>query len=319
MLQDLKTTTTIENDRLDPTRSSNLRRAGRGLVNGRVINLNRQLRQLLQEQDLPGLNQSVDLSKDFGSWIEPIGRRLERSETMLRQAVGGILTSPPNWLDLIIIKAIQQGTRQASKELKANIGDLDIEDVVAFQTSWASTEIQGISDETRRRILSSINNALQVKQRPVALMRDVRVTLEKITRLRLNMLVNTSVVKSVNAGKLLTYRANGITKIGVKAERLPKKPVVAPVMKDHRHRHYHHQRVGMFLDEELVNVLTAGDDDVCDDCEDIASDGPYDIDEANGLIPAHVNCRCAFVPWYDSRYLEQEYERERENDLEEKG
>ena len=44
-----------------------------------------------------------------------------------------------------------------------------------------------------------------------------------------------------------------------------------------------------------VSVLTAGDDRVCSICEDIAEEGPYDIDQARGLIPAHPNCRCAFV------------------------
>jgi hypothetical protein len=47
---------------------------------------------------------------------------------------------------------------------------------------------------------------------------------------------------------------------------------------------------------EYVNVLTAGDDLVCQVCEDISEEGPYSLDEAQGLIPAHPNCRCAFVP-----------------------
>jgi hypothetical protein len=47
---------------------------------------------------------------------------------------------------------------------------------------------------------------------------------------------------------------------------------------------------------EYVNVLTAGDDLVCQICEDISEEGPYSLDEAQGLIPAHPNCRCAFVP-----------------------
>jgi ADP-ribose pyrophosphatase YjhB (NUDIX family) len=48
--------------------------------------------------------------------------------------------------------------------------------------------------------------------------------------------------------------------------------------------------------EEGVDVLTAGDNDVCIVCEDISDEGPYDLDEAEGLIPAHPWCRCAFVP-----------------------
>ena len=44
---------------------------------------------------------------------------------------------------------------------------------------------------------------------------------------------------------------------------------------------------------EFVNVLTAGDDKVCQECEDLAAGGPYSLEEAQGRLPAHVNCRCA--------------------------
>jgi hypothetical protein len=48
--------------------------------------------------------------------------------------------------------------------------------------------------------------------------------------------------------------------------------------------------------EQLVEVATAGDDDVCPECEAIEENNPYTIDEARSLIPAHPHCRCAFVP-----------------------
>jgi hypothetical protein len=51
-----------------------------------------------------------------------------------------------------------------------------------------------------------------------------------------------------------------------------------------------------------VEVLTAADDLVCPICEEISGDGPYTLDEAEGLIPAHVFCRCGFVPAEDARF-----------------
>jgi hypothetical protein len=45
-----------------------------------------------------------------------------------------------------------------------------------------------------------------------------------------------------------------------------------------------------------VDVETAGDNYVCQICEDIAEDSPYELDDAENLIPVHPNCRCAFVP-----------------------
>ena len=50
---------------------------------------------------------------------------------------------------------------------------------------------------------------------------------------------------------------------------------------------------------EFVNALTAGDDKVCVICEEIAAEGPYSIEEAQGLLPAHPNCRCAWIPAFD--------------------
>lgn len=47
---------------------------------------------------------------------------------------------------------------------------------------------------------------------------------------------------------------------------------------------------------EYVNVLTAGDDRVCFRCQDASEEGPYTLAEAQGILPLHVNCRCAWVP-----------------------
>jgi hypothetical protein len=281
--------------RRDPTRSAGVRRAGRGLVNRRVFGLHRQLRQLLQDHDLPGLKQNEDVPTNYFRWVEPAGRRLERSEQMLRSVVERELASPPDWLKEILSRAIELGVRQAGNELQTAIEQLDLSELKQFHAGLASIEVKGISGETQRRVLRHIGTALETNQQPAELMREVRKTLEKITRFRLLMLVNTSVVRALNAAKLFIYAANGITRVGIEPEWLPR-----------RIRHD-----SMVHDQELVNVLTAGDDDVCEDCEDIAGDGPYEIDEARALIPAHPNCRCAFVPADDERFAESEERLER--------
>jgi len=57
-------------------------------------------------------------------------------------------------------------------------------------------------------------------------------------------------------------------------------------------------------DEDIVGVLTADDDDVCELCENIAADGPYTLDEAYDLIgDTHPNCRCSVYPWGDNQYV----------------
>lgn len=42
-----------------------------------------------------------------------------------------------------------------------------------------------------------------------------------------------------------------------------------------------------------VDIVTAGDDHVCDDCIEIEKNNPYTIEEAMGLLPVHPDCRCS--------------------------
>lgn len=57
-----------------------------------------------------------------------------------------------------------------------------------------------------------------------------------------------------------------------------------------------------------VDIKTAGDDRVCDDCLEIEANNPYPIDEAMHLIPCHPDCRCSFsygnYPLVDADLLE---------------
>jgi hypothetical protein len=46
----------------------------------------------------------------------------------------------------------------------------------------------------------------------------------------------------------------------------------------------------------LAEVITAGDDKVCPVCEALAAGGPYSLDEAEKLLPAHPNDRCCMIP-----------------------
>ena len=58
------------------------------------------------------------------------------------------------------------------------------------------------------------------------------------------------------------------------------------------------------IGSEFVNVLTAGDNRVCIICETLSENGPYSLAEAQGMLPAHIDCRCAFVPAFSRRNQE---------------
>ena len=57
-----------------------------------------------------------------------------------------------------------------------------------------------------------------------------------------------------------------------------------------------------------VEVITAGDDRTCEECEDVAWDGPYTLDQAQGLLPVHPQCRCTTIPIFEGEVFERVYE-----------
>ena len=318
-------------NRRDPTRSEVLRRRGRAIANRRVFELHKRLRLALQENDLIGLRKSDVVPADFLTYVEGDAGRLERSEFMLRRIVEETIATPPDWLRAVIENAVWRGVQQVGQELKVAIDGLDASDVVRFHSAAVGIEVEGIADETGRRTLRSVAQAIERKLTPEAMMRDVRELLYRTTRKRLIMLVNMAVVRAVNAGKLFGYRHNGVRQVGIEVEWLPGRhlhdadamidaaPLLAAIVIEKRRKERlarRRRRARKEAEEakerlqalKVVSVLTAGDDKVCEKCLDISAAGPYEIDTALSLIPAHPNCRCAFVAFGDLRFAEMEAE-----------
>ena len=274
------------------------------MVTRKVIELHRGLRQAVLDYDVAGLRER-EPAMTFINWGEASSHRLQRTESVIQATVDTALLNPPDWLGGLIERAVQKGVDQAAQELKASLDHLNIDDALAVHAFAVMSEVTGIANETIRRTLRHVSDAVERKTSPEILMRDLRIVLEKITKFRLNMLVNTAVVRAVNAGKIVAYKDQGIRQVGVTPEWMP-----VPHMHDAKKKTKKatpKKKKGKVVavwspDPLLVNVLTSGDDKVCDDCNDLAEDGPYDIDTAQELIPSHPNCRCAFVPFDDKRY-----------------
>jgi len=62
---------------------------------------------------------------------------------------------------------------------------------------------------------------------------------------------------------------------------------------------YEQQGVDTVGIEPEVEIVTAGDNSVCQECLTAAEAGPWKIDEFRGSEyqpPLHVNCRCSVLP-----------------------
>lgn len=70
---------------------------------------------------------------------------------------------------------------------------------------------------------------------------------------RVNMTARTEYTRSTNTGTLQTYANSGVTQ---------------------------------------AEIVSAGDDLVCDLCMDLEANNPYNLEEISDLLPIHANCRC---------------------------
>jgi len=308
----------------DPTRSAGLRRQGRAMGNRRVFDLHRQLRITLQDNDVSGLRQNETTPDSMKQFALTPEYRLANSEFMVRGLVTKALESPPDWLRGLIEQAVQKGIDQVSQEMRSALDRLDAAAVASFLAGIARLDIENVSNETQRRMLLLVVRAIETQASPEALMREVRKTLEKVTRARLILLINMAVVRAVNAGKLFAYAESGVKQVGIDVEWLPGKHVhdAAPILaamqlaarrkrkaaKERRIARERAEANERLQALKVVEVLTAGDDRVCEICQDIAAGGPYEVGTALSLIPAHPNCRCAFVAFGDERFAEMEQE-----------
>lgn len=173
-------------------------------------------------------------------------------------------------------------------------------------------ELQGIIEAVSQQVVRVAGDAIIRRQKPVQLYRSISAVIRKIGVSRGRDLVSILAVRAHSEGTLDAFEAAGVNRVGVIAETVRTRPLKLPRFRDARKTGpgsrsrkktpsrttvSRIRRVNRQLEEELpkVDVLTAGDDRVCPICIDIEESGPYTINEARGLIPAHIRCRCAFV------------------------
>ena len=165
---------------------------------------------------------------------------------MIEDLIAQTLTTPADWPRELIERSVEHGIELVEQELRTALGHLDPGEVFRLHTAAATSEVRGIAGETQRRLLRHVVHALETKEKPEALMREVRKTIEKITRLRLHLMINTGVVRAVNAGKLFAYESQGIEQVGIDPEWLPYR---AADQHDSLAGHHHHNGVAVLLND----------------------------------------------------------------------
>lgn len=233
-----------------------------------------------------------DPVRAFQSWLD---------ETMRQVVLGGTGIWMLKYLRQSEAMAVARGQRLASSSAQPRSR-------LQSLLTMAGSELQGIMDATSQQATRAFAAGLLVGNPANNTARTVAATADTVGKARGRLLTQFFIVRVFSAATLDAFRAAGVRRVGTKAEAKPTSTKRRTL--DAKPAPKGKKLSELFEKEEKVqslgevDVLTAGDDDVCEICEDISDGGPYDIDTAESLIPAHPRCRCAFVPTDDDRFAE---------------
>lgn len=275
--------------RHDPTGTSSIRLAFQRAIKQRLRMLRTKIRKAVVEYDTLGLQSESHMryhapatrQDAFHNWL---------AANCARQ-LGGV------WPRNFIEQAWSAGEMAAQRDTDSmHLSKATSDQLVML----AQQEITGIAATAVQQLSRIAAGAVTVERKPSKVWREMQLTFDKIMVIRMFAMANTMIVRAFNQAKIFNYREAGIKQLGV-----------TPEMRKLKHDH-------MLRDEDedgdeidprfqteysgLIGVRTAGDDRVCQECEDYADGSPYDVDDVLDVLPLHVNCRCTWYPWEDERY-----------------
>ncbi|MBW1723509.1 MAG: minor capsid protein [Deltaproteobacteria bacterium] len=285
--------------RQDPTRTTQLRAQFVADVNRRFRTLQKLIRLVVGERDCFGLGNMRALALDpqeaarlvqtrafaFGTSREKVERFMSWLQEQEKLGILEVITRPGTrpgveeaWTDKYIQTAYQKGIIRARKELEKagyTVGPAEVEglpgrisgaflqpvhaDKVGMLFSRTFSELKGITAAMDQSISRILATGIAEGRNPMELARDLNAQVKKIGINRARTMARTEVIRAHHVATVQEYRLAGLEGVQVRAE-----------------------------------WATAGYD-VCPICE--ALEGKvFSLDEIEGMIPAHPNCRCVALP-----------------------
>jgi len=299
---------------VDPTGTAKLRRRWRATLRLRWQALRKLTKQMLVTQDLLALTAKGALSASNpaiaqgATKIQSFQRFIDWA---LMQAVTGADVS---LIRPMLATAYDDGASFARSMIRQPVQYPHTRDRVDSLTQLAYVELQGIAEAVSQQATREVAKALLHNATPLSVMRTVATIIDKVGVSRTNAMIELMVIKAFGEATLDVYAAAGVIEVNLVPE-IKRDAQITDARRrgpgsnssrtttPSRSTIYRIRRAQRELEKlKLVNVLTAGDNKVCKICEAISENGPYKIDTARSLIPAHPNCRCVFVPANDRRY-----------------
>lgn len=272
----------VELTRQDPTGTTGLRKRFESEMVRRFRKLRALIVRSLVENDALGLRAVTDAAIprrefQFARTPEKVGlfmawlREQQAIEVLGIRPGAPMVTAEQAWTATYIESAYQKGIRDAGAKLRkagAQVAPSWIEEAfsrpvhadragLAFTRTFS--ELEGVTQAMDQQISRVLAEGLAQGKNPMAIARDITNRVEKIGVTRARMIARTETIAAHADATLNSYEEAGIMGVDVEAEVL----------------------------------ITLG---ACPICVGLSQNGPYTMNEARGLLPAHPNCRCALTP-----------------------
>lgn len=303
----------------DPTGTSTIRRAMASAMTIKLNSLRPLLRTHLLQNDILGLNISSMASAMLAAQSTAGGSvKVDVFQRLFDNLVlNTFLEGQGEYISKYIAAAYAKGSSFGYTQVglpQISAIHLQVNDRVNTLVKFTFVEMQGVAEAMSQQAVRVVANGLLAKQPIRRIMRSVFAVISKVGIERARTITEFMVVRSFNEASLDAYADAGITQVNLIPE-TQASPTVTDARKTGAGSRVSRKRTpsGSTISRitkaeerlnrmKLVRVRTAGDDRVCIICEDIADDGPYTIDTARSLIPAHPRCRCVLVPARDRRF-----------------
>lgn len=269
----------------DPTRTKTVRQRFAADARSRYARVARMIRDSVIDNDALGLKvnkalpgERFEFSTDaqkiagFRQWLE---QELAR-ETLARPPAIDVDPSR-HWLGAYLAESYDKGVRRARAEMR-RIG-VDFEQSageaagevraiarpvhaqrVGAIFSRSLSELQGINDATAQQVTRVLSEGIAEGLGPRDIARRMVDRVDKIGRHRATLLARTEVIRAHHVATIEEYKRAEIQGVKVQAE-----------------------------------FSTAGDSRVCPTCQGLEGN-VYTLDDIQGIIPVHPNCRCVALP-----------------------
>lgn len=237
--------------------------------------------------------------------------KLRAFEAWFDSSIRSIVVGDGTWFAGHVVRGYTMGQRRGEKI--ASVPSAASVSTLRVVIEAARSDFQGIAAAVTQQVVRAAAAVIVAKLPPSQLYRSVLDVIRRVGVVRTRLFSSYVVVRAHAAGTLDALESAGVVSVGLEVEGVPvirvgdlrpmgpgraKKKLRTRTKRPVRsgRRRAAIERAEQKLEKlRRVHVQTAGDDEVCPICEAIEEEGPYTIDQARNLIPAHPNCRCAFV------------------------